>query len=119
MSGTAKLSEYPLAKSVVDLRFMALSPTGEIRRLEKGLVLGWMGAATDADECTTLGIWELMSSASNIPSSTFRNILICLPYSSSETLTQILFTHNQSGAKVFRRYMVNGNWMDWVQFSMV
>lgn len=116
---TVDINATPLTKSVDNLRLVALSSAGDIRRLEKGLVLGWMGAATDANKCTSLGIWELMSSAANIPSGTFRNILVCLPYSSSQTLTQVMFTHSESGAKVLRRYMVNGVWKDWKEFSLV
>lgn len=86
-------------------------------KLTRGLV--YRGVSQDANLCTSFGIWSLLSTAENIPSGTFRNVLVCLPYlanisSSQHTLTQILFTHSTSAPKIYRRVMNDTIWKDWV-----
>lgn len=86
-------------------------------KLTEGLV--YRGEATDANDCVTTGYWNAPSFTANIPSGTFRNILVCFLYhggtQSSKTLTQILISHSKQNPRIYRRMMVDAEWYNWVQ----
>lgn len=87
---------------------------------EKSFV--YRGTATDANQCTKMGIWNLPSTAANIPEDTFRNALVCIPYwgTSVKSFTHLLFSQKGSRGDVFIRTNIDGgdDWSPWRQIAV-
>lgn len=127
MSEAIKTSQIPTVANVSALTLIGITSDGSLGKTAGTKVLAYMGEATDANDCTTLGIWNLQSTAANIPKGTFRNVLVCLPYvlntsaagAAAATCTQILFTHQQNTPKVYRRVQLNTEWGSWKEVSLL
>ena len=123
MSEVIKTSRIPTVANVTSLNLIGIASDGSLGRAPGTRVLAYMGEATDADNCTSLGIWNLQSTSSNIPSGTFRNVLVCLPYTLNNTggatCTQILFTHTAGREKIYRRTQLDDEWSSWKEVSLI
>ena len=126
MSEAIRTSQIPSVATVDALNLMGIKSDGSFGKVSGITVLAHVGEATDANDCTTLGIWNLQSTAANIPKGTFRNVLVCLPYTlnsavnpTAATCTQILFTHTAGKEKIYRRTQLNGEFNDWKEVSLL
>ena len=122
MSEAVKANMFPVATSLDGLYAILSDASGSLSRMTGARIPCVEDTSvTDANECVTLGIWAVPSTAQNIPPGTYRNVLISIPYKIRQdagtlTVSQILLSHAATPG-IYWRKMLNDKWSAWMQIT--